>query len=382
MSRILLCIPPDYEHNFPPLGTPALSAFLKINGFDCIQVDLNLPYRDFLARHITGPDPLTREEQIFFLKPALRGFFTHKLQGRYYSGLLPRSSDGIFPDIPYGNNTNSSFYFCERLLSSEHLWRYLADDKENTFYQFFLSCGILAALKSERIDILGISVISPTQAVACLTLGLLVKKAYPHIHVTIGGQWPTLYREAIMHRKDLFACFDSMVVFEGEHALLELAKRLGSGQDISSIPNVLVRDSVSCRGLACRNDDMDSLPCPDFDGLPLADYDGSRDGDISITFETSRGCYWSKCAYCVDLPLPKPSYRQKNASLVVNDMRQLKERYNAAYLLFGDPGLSPRQMRAISEKSLQAAWILNGGPWRGLTPDSTGLYLNWRMQRD
>jgi len=111
MSRILLCIPPDYEHNFPPLGTPALSAFLKINGFDCIQVDLNLPYRDFLARHITGPDPLTREEQIFFLKPALRGFFTHKLQGRYYSGLLPRSSDGIFPYIPYGNNTNSSFYF-------------------------------------------------------------------------------------------------------------------------------------------------------------------------------------------------------------------------------------------------------------------------------
>jgi anaerobic magnesium-protoporphyrin IX monomethyl ester cyclase len=52
------------------------------------------------------------------------------------------------------------------------------------------------------------------------------------------------------------------------------------------------------------------------------------------------------------LPLPKPTYRAKSAALVVNDIKELKRRYNAQYLLLGDPGLSPRQMRAISRKMI------------------------------
>jgi radical SAM superfamily enzyme YgiQ (UPF0313 family) len=82
------------------------------------------------------------------------------------------------------------------------------------------------------------------------------------------------------------------------------------------------------------------------------DYDSCKE-EISLTYETSRGCYWSKCAYCVDLPLPKPSYRAKDAGLVVRDMQELKQKYGAGYLLFGDPGLSPRQMRQISRLMLQ-----------------------------
>jgi radical SAM superfamily enzyme YgiQ (UPF0313 family) len=353
MFKSLLCIPPDYDHNFPPLGTPALVAFLKKNGVLCSQIDLNLGYRDFLSRRVSGPLALNREEQLFFLEPLLKKFFTEKLQGRYYSEFLPRKNDGLFPRLPYGNNTNSSFYFCERLLSSEHLWRYLEDKDENTFYEYYQDCGILQALEKDGIDLLGISVISPSQAIASLTLGLLVKKACPHIHVTIGGQWPTLYRNEIIQKKDLFRCFDSVIVFEGEQALYELATRLEGGKSVATIPNIMTRDTVSSAAVIRIEEDMDALPCPDFDGLALGDYDASKDGEISLTFETSRGCYWSKCAYCVDLPLPKPTYRAKNAALVVKDMQELKRKYNAQYLLFGDPGLSPRQMRQISEKIIE-----------------------------
>ena len=68
---------------------------------------------------------------------------------------------------------------------------------------------------------------------------------------------------------------------------------------------------------------MDDLPCPDFEGLPLDSYDGFREDGANLTYEMSRGCYWSKCAYCVDLPLPKPSYRTKSACRVVKDIREL-----------------------------------------------------------
>jgi radical SAM superfamily enzyme YgiQ (UPF0313 family) len=360
MFRTILCIPPDYDRNFPPLGTPALAAFLKKKGVACGQIDLNLGYRYFLAQHVRGPSPLNRQEQIFFLEPLLKKFFSEKLTGRYYSAFLPRGRDGFFPDLPYGNNTNSSFYFCERLISSGSLWRYLEDGDENIFYQFYQEQGIIKTLEKEKIDLLGISVISPAQVIASLTLGLMVKKAWPRIHVVIGGQWPTLYREAILQKKELFRCFDSVIVFEGESALYELTKRLPAKENISSIPNVLVRETAPDARLTRAEEDMDQLPCPDFDSLDLKAYDGSKDGQISLTYETSRGCYWSKCAYCVDLPLPKPSYRTKSAALVVNDMQELKERYNAHYLLFGDPGLSPRQMREISrmmmERGVKMEW--------------------------
>jgi anaerobic magnesium-protoporphyrin IX monomethyl ester cyclase len=354
MFKTILCIPPDYDRNFPPLGTPALAAFLKKKRIACSQIDLNLIYRDFLAVHVLGPSALNKQEQLFFLQPLINKFFSEKLKKRYYSEFLPRDSDGFFQRLPYGNNSNSSFYFCERLLSSEHLWRYLEDKNENTFYQFYESCGFIGTLEKERIDLLGISVISPAQVIASLTLGLMVKNRLPHIHVTIGGQWPTLYRNAILQKKDLFRCFDSVIVFEGESALYELAKRLHAKENISSIPNIIVCETVSDQSLTRAEEDMDQLPCPDFDGLDLNSYDGSKDGEISVTYETSRGCYWSKCAYCVDLPLPKPTYRHKRADLVVKDMQELKDKYNAQYLLFGDPGLSPRQMAEISKAMTEA----------------------------
>ena len=338
MFKTILCIPPDYDHNYPPLGTPVLSAFLKKHGFPCSQLDLNLGYRDFLAARVTGPAAMDREERLFFLDPLLRKFFRENLKGKYYSSFLPKDGDGFFPALPYGNNTNSSFYFCERLLSSEHLWRYLEDAGENTFYQFYEEIGVAGILEKEGIRLLGISLISPSQTIAGLTLGLYIKKRLPGVHVAIGGQWVTLFREAIARRRGLSRCFDSVIAFEGESALLALARSLAAGKDAAREPG--------------REEDMDSLPCPDFDGLPLADYDAGK-REISLTYETSRGCHWSKCAYCVDLPLPKPSYRRKNAAEVVKDMKELRRRYNARYLLFGDPGLSPRQMREISARMLE-----------------------------
>lgn len=354
MSKVLLCIPPDYDHNFPPLGTPALSAFLKHNGIEVIQRDLNSRYRDFLSQHISGPS-LGLQERRSLLKPLLQEFFKKKLKQRYYSDLLVRESGSLsLPYLPYDDNSNSSFFFAERLLSSKHLFRYLEDKKENTFYQMYEDERFLYFLRKEKIKLLGLSVTAPSQALPSLTLGLLVKKHLPDIHVTIGGQWPTLFREELSQRQDLFRCFDSIVVFEGETPLLRLAKALEKGKDISGIENVIVGGrplSVSC--LDPYGQDMDKLPPPDFSGLPLDAYEGRHNGQLALTFEMSRGCYWSKCAYCVDLPLPKPRYRAKDPGLIVRDIKEVKKKYGVGYLMLGDPGMSPRLMLAVSKEIIR-----------------------------
>ena len=348
MFKTLLCVPPDYGYHFPPLGTPALCGYLKGKGVETSQIDLNLKYRDFLVDHLQGPS-FPREEKKHFLKPILKKYFIENLKNRYYSPFLPRDSDGVSSYLPYDNNTNSSFYFTERLLSSQHLFRYLQDAHENTFYQFYLCQHFLDHIEKEGTSLLGLSITSPSQVLAGLTLGLLVKKHLAHIHVTIGGQWPTLYRKALAENKELFRCFDSIVVFEGERPLYDLAMALKEKRNIS-LPNVILRNSGSDFSGNPIGENLDLLPCPDFDGLPLKDYDGNQGRGITVTYETSRGCYWSKCAYCVDLPLPRPTYRSKNPKLVVRDIKELKKRYHAKFLMLGDPGMSPHQMSEVSKE--------------------------------
>ncbi len=352
MANVLLCIPPDYDYNFPPLATPALCAFLKSNGISAFQIDLNLFYRDFLVERIQG-EGLGKNEKEILLRDILKEFFSRKLFNRYYSPFLPRLDDGVSLSLPYDNNSNSSFYFTERLLSSKYLFRYLEDPQENTFLSFYESRGILEYLKNQKITLLGISIISPTQVVASLTLGLLVKKKLPQIHVNIGGQWPTLYRNEIIKNKSLFACFDSVIVFEGETPLLALAKALDKKASLR-ISNVIFPDTLTDYSGNHTEEHLDFLPCPDFDGLPLKRYCNSDGDGAHLTYETSRGCYWSRCAYCVDLPLPKPSYRHKSAQLVVRDMQELQKKYKAVNLMFGDPGLAPRQMLEISREIIKS----------------------------
>jgi len=350
MFKVLLCIPPDYERNFPPLGTPALTGFLKSKGIGAAQLDLNLRYSDFLISKISGSG-LRPADKKNLLAPLLKLFFERKLRRRYYSDLLPRVSDQVSPDLPYDNNTNSSFYFTERLLSSGCLFRYLTDAKENTFYQFYQKLRIKDHLRKEKVSVLGISVTSPAQAIAAMTLGLLVKKNLPHIHVVLGGQWVTLFRDELRKRDDLFACFDSLVVFEGEEPLAALAKALAVGEDLPVLTNVITGRNRH-PPFEPRGYDFNAPACPDFSGLTLKKYSGYHKGP-ALTYETSRGCYWGKCAYCVDLPLPKPAYRAKRAAIVAKEIKELIRRYKAEYLMMGDPGMSPRQMLEISQELIR-----------------------------
>ncbi|MCM8830749.1 MAG: hypothetical protein NC918_00950 [Candidatus Omnitrophica bacterium] len=357
---------PDYEYSFPPLGTACLCGFLKSKKIDTIQIDLNILYRKFLINKIEA-DFLNTEDKKKVLKQVLFNFFYKKLKDRYYSNFLPRNTDKIFPFLPYENNSNSSFYFTERLLSSDYLFYYLSDIKENTFYQFYQQEKILDFLDKEKINLCGISVISPSQVIASLTLGLLIKKNLPHIHITFGGQWVTLYRKELIKRKFFFNCFDSLIVFEGETPLYRLCCMLRKKRKYN-IQNVIFKETEEDFTYNHTEEDLNRLPTPNFDGLPLGEYDASDCSTIKLTYETSRGCYWSKCAYCVDLPLPKPTYRRKPAYLVANDIKILKKKYKATHFLFSDPAVSPRQMLEVSKELLKQKININW--WCMARPDS------------
>jgi len=151
MFKTLLIIPPDYECTFPPLGTAALSAFLKQKGISCEQRDLNLKYRDFLLRRIHGPSIQAGEKKVL-LDTVLKIFFLEKLKDRYYSPFLPEQWRCLSVSA-LRQQHQQLLLFYRTAPVSPHLWRYMEDRLENTFYQFLEEEKILDLLDKEKIDL-------------------------------------------------------------------------------------------------------------------------------------------------------------------------------------------------------------------------------------
>src|SRR3990167_2870353 len=241
MLKTLLVIPPKYGIDYPPLGTPALLGYLKSKGVTAEQVDWNMEYcssfdSDNIDRSSVNP----------------------------YFHLLP---DKPVSELPYDDNTYSSYFFTERLLSSPLLFQFINDSRENPFHRFILEKKLIDDIIKWKIGILGLSIISPSQVLFSFTLGHLLKQAGLEIHIVIGGQWVSLYRKEILKRKDFAEFFDTAIFFEGETPLLRLVHELSNCGALSKVPNLIYKkgsDFVLSDSHSIEN--LDELPSPDFDG--------------------------------------------------------------------------------------------------------------------
>ena len=357
MLKVLLCIPPSYcyTYDFPPLGTPMLSGFLKENGFEVLQQDYNLRYLDYWKKKIFNgqvPEGISTNESSVLVTELLNRLFLKKSErGYYYSHLLSPEPFGL----NYNDRTNSSFSFIEKLLSSDYLFQYIKDEKENTFLRFFLEEDVLSGIEQQKVNLVGISITAPSQVIGAFSLGYLIKKNLEDVQVSLGGQWVSLYREELKKRPEWQKFFDSFIIFEGETPLLSLATSLSRNNSLSRVPNLIYKsDSQWKESQVNSKEDLNGLACPDFEGLPLKKYTASEGKKgISLTYQTARECYWNKCVYCVDLPLPKQGYRERDMDLVISDIKKLIRSYGLTYLEISNAVFSPRQMRGLSKRILQ-----------------------------
>lgn len=359
-KQTLLYLPPNYSYNylFPPLGTPCLAGFLKSRGYPAVQIDGNMAYLDYLLESIEGDIPPEIKNEAL-AKSLMNVLYAKKgASPLYYASCLPKEE----PFVPYADFTNSSFHFAERMLASPHLERYLEDEAENLYLKFFLKEKLAERILSGDFDLLGISVISPAQVLATLTLCNLLKRLKKDFPIVWGGQWPSLFRMELARWPKLARWVDGVIFDEGETPLLEYIRSLEGKQSIGEVPNFFFFENGKARFNRKRTEeDLDTLPAPDFDGMPLGRYTGAEENTrVVVTYQTSRECYWNRCTYCVDLPFPKHTYREKDLGLVVQDIRELQAKYGADDLMLSDLAMAPSYMRKFSkrllEEKIQVKW--------------------------
>jgi len=168
------------------------------------------------------------------------------------------------------------------------------------------------------------------------TFSLLIDRlraAGVNCHFTMGGHFPSLsYRETL----ELIPQLDSVVRFEGEMTLLELADLIGVGRDWRGIQGIAFRNQDQVLTTAMRSliDDLDRLPYPERNFEPEAAL-----GRRAMPLVASRGCART-CSFCSIQTFyrtaPGKIVRTRKPAKVVEEMRMLHEERGIAIFLFQD----------------------------------------------
>lgn len=152
-------------------------------------------------------------------------------------------------------------------------------------------------------------------------------------HFTMGGHFPSLsYQQTL----ELVPELDSVVRFEGEATLVELADAISTGQDWHGIRGIAYRSDGQVIATPARPlvEDLDQLPYPERNYEPEAVL-----GRSIMPILASRGCART-CSFCsihtFYRTAPGRIVRTRKPAEVVREMRMLHEERGITIFLFQD----------------------------------------------
>lgn len=379
--RIMLLFPPGWSPYTPYLALPRLTAYLREQGYEVIQRDLNLELYELTLRPEFLQASLDQMRQAIQYLPeqATRPLRLLETSGDYLVSHVEQLTEFFRSEAFYGDPATTARNV--RLLetgirlalgstflagwathdgtspytaSVAEIQQAVSDEGSNAMLPI-LRDHFLDSILDAQPDLVGISISSFRQIVPALTLAALVKERRPDLHVVLGGNTAWRICETLECRAEEFFdhLFDSLVLGEGELPLVGLAEAVAGRRELSEVPGLVYRGPD---GEVRRNPeallDIDTLPTPDFDGLPL---DGYLAPALMLPLVTSRGCHWARCTFCDrHLPGAPQDYQVRRDERVIEDIRRLQEKHGVRYVQFNDDDMSPTQLVELSRRILDA----------------------------
>ena len=385
--KTMLLFPPEWVPTAPYLALPSLTAVLRQHGHAVIQKDVNIEMYDLFF-----------SDTFLIWVKARMGMQLHALESKEAAGLLTdqdadqraalieKAAIDVFDladkameakrvtrgeefydaaRLEWALNTfrevmqyisaayypaSLVFYPMESNLGyrpgvSKEVFACLEDEQVNV-YRDVCRQLVLPAISKERPEVVGVSIGTQMQLMAGLTFCRMIKEAFPDIHITVGGNIVTRLQEELPKQTRFFTeIFDTAIMYEGEHALLWLLEALAGDRPISTIPNLIYRDEHGIHvNPEIHTEKMTALPLPDFDGFPLDSYFVPV---RILPYLATRGCYWGRCTFCDHGQGYFDQYRGLTAPQVVQQVKALKEKYQAEHFLFADESYPPALLKKV-----------------------------------
>ena len=162
---------------------------------------------------------------------------------------------------------------------------------------------------------------------------------------------------------------DFIVLGEGEMTMLDLVEHLQDGRAFGDVAGMAWNDGGTCVVNAPRPEipNLDDVPFPAWDLFPMDHYALFRMPNIdpqerNMTMYSGRGCLFH-CNFCYRM---EKGLRIRSAENIIEEMRQLKERYQISYITFFDELLVNSEARVeefckkLIAAKLNMHWNCNG----------------------
>lgn len=391
-AKVMLVFPPDWYPSEPYLSLPSLTCVLRAAGHQVIQKDVNLEMYDWyfsedFLRRILKKVP----QQLDRLRKLSRTRDLTDAEQELQMALVELTRSRIAELTTKAETAKRivrgpDFYEAEKLEWAINVFREVTAAislvyaparicmppmETDLSYKIFVSSEVLEAvqdtqvnvyrdvfdhilkpaIEAERPDVIGISVVLQQQLFSTMTFCALIKEHFPNIHVTIGGNTITRLRDVLPDKPNLFALFDSAVVYEGETAFLHLVEAVVAGRSLEGVPNVIYRDLAGIHtSTVTHAEDMAVLPPPDFDGLPLEKYFVP---DRILPYLATRGCYWGRCEFCDHGEGYTAGYRTKKIEEIIEEIGELKTKYRCRHFHFTDESYPPALFRKLTRRLVE-----------------------------
>jgi anaerobic magnesium-protoporphyrin IX monomethyl ester cyclase len=192
---------------------------------------------------------------------------------------------------------------------------------------------LLGVARQWNPDIIGFSMIFQFMAPDFALIINALRADGVRAHFTMGGHYASFAPDTLLK---LIPELDSVVRFEGERTIVELAAAVAGGQPWRAIPGIAWRDGEQVHTTEARRDgvDLDSLPWPErsdilYEQQPLP----------TASVLASRGCPW-KCSFCSIITFYDGNgtrgRRRRNPLQVVAEMEHLVRERGVRLILFQD----------------------------------------------
>ena len=380
MKKVMLIFPPEWVPTAPYLALPSLAAVLRQNGIDTVLKDINVEMYDHIftpgfllfvkgkiqdrfkelkqnAANLSAEDAELKQmlsdyqhidldyhiQKVGRAKEIMRSEEFYEVEKSEWAlnafrEVMEYVSVAYFPASIqfYPIESNLNVY---RPWVSEDLLKVPFDNKVNVYADICRQL-VLRSIKKEKPEVVGISIGTPVQLMSGITFATLIKEAFPDIHVTVGGNIITRLKDEFSKKPHFFGkAFDSIITYEGEHALVWLVEALSGKREMNEVSNLIYKDEEGQMHVnEPYQERVDQLPPPDFDGMPWEKYFSP---EKLVPYLGTRGCYWGKCTFCDHGAGYIDQFRAKHAEQIVDELEYLKNKLNAKHFMFTDESFPP-----------------------------------------
>ena len=380
MKKVMLIFPPEWVPTAPYLALPSLAAVLRQNGSDTVLKDINVEMYDHIftpgfllivkgkiqdrfkelkqnAANLSAEDAELKQmlsdyqhidldyhiQKVGRAKEIMRSEEFYEVEKSEWAlnafrEVMEYVSVAYFPASIqfYPIESNLNVY---RPWVSEDLLKVPFDNKVNVYADICRQL-VLRSIKREKPEVVGISIGTPVQLMSGITFATLIKEAFPDIHVTVGGNIITRLKDEFSKKPHFFGkAFDSIITYEGEHALVWLVEALSGKRKMNEVSNLIYKDEEGQMHVnETYQERVDQLPPPDFDGMP---WDKYFSPEKLVPYLGTRGCYWGKCTFCDHGAGYIDQFRAKHAEQIVDELEYLKNKLNAKHFMFTDESFPP-----------------------------------------